>query len=184
MDTIDLPVLDSSASPEQALAEMRRSQRSAVVRQTGSSHDLLMAADIFRALQQELASLSDILPSETLHTPSAPERFEGGPGRILADVDLEIEEDSGALPGVSPRSWRERDFGALLDDAGQLSYVLLGSTGLSADLLTRNESLARDLRQGPALCYCTYCGRPAPGSQTAAQCLRCGQNTVYCRTDG
>lgn len=161
MDIISLPLLSWDTVLRYAYDVMKLHQKSAVVRQDDRGFELIEASDVVFGLADNVARLADIPAASQVYKITSNDAGQWGLNINHAFATRELYEK-------------------FLDSLG-MSYGLLKAEQDMALVVTRSESLARNINMAPKTCYCTGRRRhqfPPPARSTNDTC-DCGA-TIKC----
>jgi len=163
MDIVELPVLSIEAQLDEALAEMKQKERSAVVAIDGTRCWLFKAGWVVVGLARHEKVLADVENRTRVH------------------LALPTEVDSYGIDLINPtNTWTAVE--SFLDNVARRSYMITTTQplliGQMAAVVTRHESLAVAVKSGPTDCYCT---NPGVGDDphTYSKPLPAGAKCVY-----
>lgn len=153
----DVPLLSSITPLMDALRAMRIHQRSAVVRETQLSWNLIQIVELFDGLVQQVSQLSNIGDAPPVYRISQAD---------ISNFRLDPKDP------YRTASAYER----LLDSVGY-SYALINPVAGTVSIVTRHEPYADPIRAIPRQCQCRgplRHGFPLPHVSSGDSCPTCG----------
>lgn len=183
MDTVELPYLPSYTTLRFSLDTMRLVGKSAVIRDTEGSLDLLKAADVFRGLSHQVSrfSLKEHLAGDSFwllgqQVSTLGDLKSKNPAFRLSIHDVQKWNLDPVNPQITPDKYEH-----FLDSVGA-SYAVLSSTPVSCVVVTRHEHQKGAVDSGPRDCYCLGPDEhefPPPSKSSKDPCDRCSYE-VHC----
>lgn len=162
MQVVHLPIVPDYTPLDVVLRAMRIQQRSAVLRESSLSVDLVEVPDLFSGLMHQVTALSGIKDFKPVHRLSPLD---------ISQWNLDVKDPDRTGPSFE-----------LLLDAVQRSYVLIDAFFGTALMVTRHEGLAGQIEAVPRQCQCEgplRHGFPHPHMSDGDSCDSCGF-TVKC----
>jgi hypothetical protein len=153
----DVPLLPASTPLMDALRAMRIHQRSAVVRESQSSWNLIQIPELFAGLVQQVSELSNIGDAAPVYRVSQAD---------ISSWRLDLND-----PYQTPSAYER-----LLDSAGY-SYALIKPVAGTVSIVTRHEPYADAILAIPRQCQCRgplRHGFPLPHVSSSDSCPICG----------
>ena len=163
MKVVHLPIVTSYTPLDIALKAMRFQQRSAILRESHLSLDLIEVPDVFTGMVHQVRDLSTILVSKPVHR--------------LSQMDISTWKLNPSDPMRT-----ELEFQTFLNSAGHL-YAFIDSFLGTALMVTQRETDGERVEEVPSQCQCrgphrhgfpfphVSHGQPCPDCQAMVDCF-------------